>query len=422
MINKKIQDQNQMIDQSILSNESAESQPMVGDAHKGEMESVAEVAAEIVDRLNELGLDQNPRSTVKAQAKDVEKGKHQPYHEAHLPKALDSGNHLAQDFAARLRRSREWGCGNGANENVGADQDHVIDESQASSPDVEFHEQDQPPETGGMEWADVDHIQTAEPFEGLLPISDDVLQAIVEDMRVSGYDESRPIVVWIEQDVVVDGHTRLTAARNAGLTIVPVVKRCFESENEAVEYALHSQRGRRNLTDSQLIDLVDKVDKRWPRGGDRRSTAAESKASTAAPIGKSSERTAKMLGISPTKVDKSRRVLASPNHKLIEEVHAGKKSINAAATEIAKDQNTKKIPKAKEKLSKAQRAASAGQKARELLGEACDLLPKEWGSLTDSIKTLVAALEIKIAEAQAQVKTEKEEAKAKKKSAAKEAA
>jgi ParB family chromosome partitioning protein len=81
-----------------------------------------------------------------------------------------------------------------------------------------------------------------------------------------------------------------------------------ETEDEALEYSIHNQRDRRNLTDADIERLVETIDKRKQRGGDRKSEEAKSKASNDA-IDKSAQETAKTIGISKDKVEKTRTIL-----------------------------------------------------------------------------------------------------------------
>lgn len=64
-------------------------------------------------------------------------------------------------------------------------------------------------------------IKTRAPFNELFPINPEVLSAIKAHMETNGYDTSQPIVIWGRERVVVDGHTRLEAAKQAGIKEVP---------------------------------------------------------------------------------------------------------------------------------------------------------------------------------------------------------
>ena len=159
-------------------------------------------------------------------------------------------------------------------------------------------------------------LKTAEPFCNLVPIRPMVLSEIIEDMNKNGFDACHPIIVW--NMTVVDGHTRLRAAAAAGIKTVPVICRSFEDEVEALEYAIKTQRNRRNLTDWELFQCLQKLDFRKQRGRN-----AESK-------GKSCIEVANTLGISAKKVEKLRAINNYGADEVICALRRGEYSINRA--------------------------------------------------------------------------------------------
>ena len=181
----------------------------------------------------------------------------------------------------------------------------------------------------------ISQIKTRAPFNELFPIDSSVLSAIKARIDAHGYDESQPIVIWDEEGVVVDGHSRLQAAMDLGLEEVPVHTKTFRDEDAALEYAIHNQRHRRNLTEAELLRCIEAVDRRQNRGGDRRSEEAKSKPPNGG-IEKSkspsAQDTARIVGVSTRKVERARAVLAEP--QAAAEVKAGKKNISRAYQEI----------------------------------------------------------------------------------------
>jgi len=99
-------------------------------------------------------------------------------------------------------------------------------------------------------------IKTDNRFSTLFNIDDTLLQNIVDDMKLNGYDSSQPIIIWKEKDVVIDGHTRLKAVEIAGLSDIPVAYVSFTNADEVLDYMYRLQFNRRNITDRELIDLV----------------------------------------------------------------------------------------------------------------------------------------------------------------------
>jgi len=171
-------------------------------------------------------------------------------------------------------------------------------------------------------------IKTRAPFNALFSINPGVLGAIKEHMESRGYDESQPIVLWDEEGVVVDGHTRLEAARQVGIEDVTVHHQSFADEGAALAYAIHNQRNRRNLTEAEILRCIEAVDKLKERGGDRKSEEVKSMGPSE-PIERSAAKTAKITGTSESKVKRVRAVLSDP--EVAEEVKAGKISINQGA-------------------------------------------------------------------------------------------
>ena len=195
-------------------------------------------------------------------------------------------------------------------------------------------------------------IKTSEPFENLLPVDNATLNAIIDDMRIDGFDPAHPVVVWKEKGVLVDGHTRLQAAIVLGLKDIPVSRKAFGSEDAAVEYSIHSQRDRRNLSDSEIARLVGVLDKRKDRGGDTRSMEAKTKAQGCA-LKKGAAETAATLGTSARKVEQVRTVMDHGTEETKQEMLDGKKSVNKAYKETQKTrrkQNNKLTPKEKREV------------------------------------------------------------------------
>jgi ParB family chromosome partitioning protein len=158
-------------------------------------------------------------------------------------------------------------------------------------------------------------------------MSDKLIKEIYWDMQKNGFDESRPIALWESHGaVVIDGHTRLRAANKAGLIQVPVVLKRFETEQEALEYAIKCQRNRRNLTDREIVKCVDELDKRRIAG----RPSKEKLASSDANFGKSATKTASTLGISTTKVERVRTIMDKGSDEVKEAVKSGQMTINSA--------------------------------------------------------------------------------------------
>jgi len=190
----------------------------------------------------------------------------------------------------------------------------------------------------------VDAIATADPFKSLFSINPAVLETICKDIKTNGFDGSQPLHLWKEKGILIDGHTRLEAAKLADLFQVPVFEHSFDSEDVALEYAIHMQRDRRNLTDAEMYACITELDKRGPRGGARFKGSGEH-------MKDSRIKTAKVIGTSVNKVQKVRTISDHAPAEVKEGLKKGDISINQAYT------RTQQLRKPKTKPSPAASAS-----------------------------------------------------------------
>jgi hypothetical protein len=191
----------------------------------------------------------------------------------------------------------------------------------------------------------IEEIKTHSLFQGLFTINGDLLAKIEQNMRDENYDDSQPIILatWEGQDqpVCIDGHTRLKAANNAGIEEISVYSYEFEAEEDAFEYAIRLQSNRRNLTDGDLIQCIERLHERMPRGGDRRSEHAKESTPQCCGTenGRSAQakRTAALLNISARKVEQALTVIAHGSTETKQAVVENEMSINRAYDKTQKE-------------------------------------------------------------------------------------
>lgn len=174
----------------------------------------------------------------------------------------------------------------------------------------------------------LDLLTKAEPFASLFSIKTEVFEAIKADMAVNGFDPSKPVNVWRKADgtrVLIDGYTRVRAAEELGLLRVTTYEKTFASEAEALAYAVHTQKDRRNLSDAELLRLIELVDR--PQTGFNTPVAAIE--ATDSKPRKTAEVTADTIGTSRAKVERARAVLSDPEEAAA--VRRGEKTIHQAA-------------------------------------------------------------------------------------------
>ena len=171
---------------------------------------------------------------------------------------------------------------------------------------------------------DPDVVNTTSPFKDLFQVRPTDLANVEADMKTNGYDSAHPIIIWAGHNMtVIDGHTRLSAAKKLMFPQIPAIIKNFKDESDALEYAIKTQRNRRNLTDAELLRCMNELDKRSVAG---RPKLARSRANS----GKSAEATASLLGISRTKVEQLRTLNDHASDEVKEAVKDGKLSINKA--------------------------------------------------------------------------------------------
>lgn len=173
-------------------------------------------------------------------------------------------------------------------------------------------------------------LRARAPFKDLFPIREALLKKITADIEKNGFDQAQPIVVC--RQVVIDGHTRLTAAKRAKCFEVPCI--CLDpdtSEAALLRYAIHCQRDRRNMTDADIARCVAEC-KKAQEGRPKTvpdGTVSGEQAMTA-------KDTAELLGVSERKVKRTRVVNDRATPEVKAAVASGEMSINKAYNKTVK--------------------------------------------------------------------------------------
>ena len=106
----------------------------------------------------------------------------------------------------------------------------------------------------------IEDIKMHPAFVDLLPGSEDMVETMAQSMGIDGFFESEAITLgtWPgqEEPVVIDGHMRIRAAIQAGLTHIPCVLVAFESEIAGLQRAIDLQTKRRPTTDGAPVSAV----------------------------------------------------------------------------------------------------------------------------------------------------------------------
>jgi len=233
-----------------------------------------------------------------------------------------------------------------------------------------------------MRTAQTTELATRKPFDGLFPWSQAVADAIRSDMEARGYDDAFPIVLW--DNTIVDGHTRAKVARELGLA-VQVVEKNFGSVREALDYAVHCQKDRRNMTNAGIMAAVRAIDEeertkaRGRQGSRTDMRTSGTSTSEDAKVGgrnKSATRVAKTLGIGEATVGRVRAIDRGPE-EIRTRVEAGEMSISAGANAARSSQRTTNQAEIPRFVHRIKRALDEG-----------DLLVRNEGMCPEGIKMI----------------------------------
>ncbi len=247
-------------------------------------------------------------------------------------------------------------------------------------------------------------IKTHQHFEALFPIRRELLERIEEGMKEWEYDKSQPIIVgtWEGQNepVCIDGHTRLQAAMNVGITEVPVYEYEYDDEETAIEHAIMLQCHRRNLTDAELFLYMEIIDERYvPQRNENGKFAGAPNGAA----GKSAEATAKLLGTSSRKAERMRAIMDHGDSETVDAVKNGEMSVNKGYEET---RTKRKAAKAGEKSLKAPSPDSANTIEETVVSEdshsepvddmTVNLAPEQYRALKDLGESIEYHVELAI--------------------------
>ena len=154
----------------------------------------------------------------------------------------------------------------------------------------------------------ISQLTTRPPFEGLFATDPRCSPKIAASMKAEGYDVTQPVYVWKDPAgvlLVVDGHTRLDAAKAAELTEIHVVVRRFTDEGAAFDFAVKNQRARRNITKQQIIEAVARAEIAKPNGSSPPVTKNPKGGRPRDHVRQAAVAKAVELGASPTTADRA---------------------------------------------------------------------------------------------------------------------
>ena len=162
----------------------------------------------------------------------------------------------------------------------------------------------------------IDDIVIDPEIAGIFTIHDKYKDGIVKQMKEFGFYKEEPVTLWRDNEtgrlILVDGRTRFTAAKEAGLKEIPAVERNFESRDDAIMYTLERQALRRNLTSAEIVIAAQTL---------------LSKKKAANGTGRSANMLAELLGIHVSTLYQAEAILREAPEEIIRAVKNGDMSL-----------------------------------------------------------------------------------------------
>lgn len=174
------------------------------------------------------------------------------------------------------------------------------------------------------------------PLANLIPpMTEQEYLGLREDIRQHGQIEA----IWVVDDRIIDGRHRYKACQELGVEPIVCEYTGDTSEASLVAFVISTNQHRRHLSSSQLAVLALEVAKILNPAGEKRKMANLKGSTESVNLrfreqkGKSSEQAAKLVGTSPSMVEKAKHIeKTAPD--LIEPIKKGEITVNRA-TELA---------------------------------------------------------------------------------------
>ena len=150
----------------------------------------------------------------------------------------------------------------------------------------------------------------------IFKINEKVRQEILQNIKKFHFDKSQPLTIQKGTNTLLDGHTRLSAAIEAGLDEVPVVEREFDDRAAALMYTFERQAMRRNLTNAEIIMAADMMPERNHKGD-----------------GSAAKQLAERLCLSESTINLAKKIAKEASPEVLRAVKNGDMSIKAGYRE-----------------------------------------------------------------------------------------
>jgi ParB family chromosome partitioning protein len=191
-------------------------------------------------------------------------------------------------------------------------------------------------------------LNTIWELKSYLPMMDeDLLAQLTKDIKKNGVND--PILYWVTPEgkkLVIEGHTRLTAAISARKKDVPTkeIKEDFTNLDDIKLWMIKHQFQRRNLSSLERIELAYHSKETIEKAA-RENLSKAGKGEDVNNAIDTYDEIAKLAGVGRTSVVRYSGVVNKASESLVRKMRNGEVSINAAYNKIKEEEPVKPIKK-----------------------------------------------------------------------------
>jgi ParB family chromosome partitioning protein len=195
-------------------------------------------------------------------------------------------------------------------------------------------------------------LNTIWELKSYLPMmEDELLKQLTNDVKKNGVND--PILYWVNPEgkkLVIEGHTRLSAAISARKKTVPSkeIHEDFQNLDDIKLWMIKHQFQRRNLSSLERIELAYHSKDTIEKAARENLSKAGKGENIVNPIDTTAE-IAKIAGVGRTTVIRYTNVVANASQSVLKKLKKGELSINAAYSSIKEDEPKKGIIKSEPK-------------------------------------------------------------------------
>lgn len=179
--------------------------------------------------------------------------------------------------------------------------------------------------TDKIKWMDIDKIIIDPELEGIFVQKENEISNICKNIMERGFDPAHPIILAYSKEhpefnnINVDGMTRYKASLRAGITKVAIIYKEFADRAELLKFVYEQQLLRRNLTESEIFNSWQAMNKLTNENGKK---------------AKSDSEIAEELQISRRQVSKMKEVEKKAPPEVLDRIKSGEITVNKAYTQI----------------------------------------------------------------------------------------